>query len=727
MMIASHHDLNLKHRIHRLPPGQRHALRAELRWFLTSARAPRLRTMRQFAEDEIVIPDGPFEGRKFSCARQPYTRLWFDAVDSGRWNRFAATGPTQSGKTLSAFVVPVLYHLFEIGETVICGLPQLDMATDKWREDLLPAIERSRFRDLLPTRGSGSKGAAKLTAIQFRNGATLRFMGGGGGDKQRSAFTSRILVVTEVDGLDEAGEASREADKVTQLEARTRAYGSRKRVYLECTVSTEEGRIWTEYQNGTRSRIALLCPHCRTFVSPEREHFHGWQNADSQVDAADLARFFCPNCAHDWTEDDRRLANTSAVLVHRDQEISADGDCTGYLPRTNTLGFRWSAVNNLFLTARDIGSDEWRASRAVDEELAEREMRQFVWALPAKPQLIDTTALDAHEITRRTHDRLPPRGLVPANRADRLTLAIDLGKWVAHYMLIGWNREHGAGHVVDYGIFEVPSDRLDLEHALLAALRQFADEIIEPGWPIEGDTEGLRRLVPDQVWIDSSWQPEPVYTFARERARGLPLKHHRYRAAKGFGRSQERNAGYHGPKEPNKKHCAWVGDQYHIARLPAARIFLVEVNADHWKTYAHRRLGAPLDGGEAPLTLFRAQPHEHLALARHLTAERETEEFEPGKGITIRWERIRHDNHWLDCLYNACAAAHFAGIRLMNQPGLTAAGGSDLDSPANTTGAGARRPSPASPSLHATIDPDFDREPGQSTAGFAFNLTRDDF
>lgn len=33
-----------------------------------------VRSIREFAESEIVIPDGPYEGRKFRCDRQPYTR-----------------------------------------------------------------------------------------------------------------------------------------------------------------------------------------------------------------------------------------------------------------------------------------------------------------------------------------------------------------------------------------------------------------------------------------------------------------------------------------------------------------------------------------------------------------------------------------------------------------------------------------------------------------------------
>ena len=152
-----------------------HPLSDDLRWFLGQCRPRRLRSMRQFAEEEIVVPSGPYAGRRFRCARQPYTGLWFEQIDSGNWSRCVATGPTQSGKSLSCFVIPLLYHLFEMAETVICGLPDMDMAADKWREDLMPVIENSRFRDLLPSAGGGSRGG-RVESLQFANGATLKFM-----------------------------------------------------------------------------------------------------------------------------------------------------------------------------------------------------------------------------------------------------------------------------------------------------------------------------------------------------------------------------------------------------------------------------------------------------------------------------------------------------------------------------------------------------------------------
>ena len=57
----------------------------------------------------------------------------------------------------------------------------------------------------------------------------------------------------------------------------------------------------------------------------------------------------------------------------------------------------------------------------------------------------------------------------------------------------------------------------------------------------------------------------------------------------------------------------------------------------------------------------------HLALAKHLTSEVKTEEFMAGRGVVTKWERRRKQNHWFDALYNACAAGHLCGVRLVEE------------------------------------------------------------
>lgn len=630
--------------------GSYRATGRALVWFCQQARPRRTRTIREFAEAEIVIPDGPFEGRRFRIDRQPSAGLWFDEIDSGRWRRHVATGPQQSGKSLSCFIIPALYHLFEVRETVICGLPDMDMAADKWREDLLPAIERSRYRDLLPLRGGGSRGG-KVQTIQFRHGPTLKFMSGGGSDKRRAAFTSRVVVVTETDGLDEAGSKSREADKLTQIEGRTRAYGSRARIYLECTVSTETGRTWREYTEGSQSRIVLPCPHCRGWVTPERDSLIGWSGAESKNAAVAAATFSCPNCGEAWTEEQREAANLAGVLLHEGQTIDASGTIHGRPPATDTLGFRWTATNNLLVPAGVVGGDEWRAARALDEDLAEREMRQFVWALPSAPNKETSHQASAHDITHRVDSW--PRGICPES-AELVTAAMDLGKWLGHWVVVAFS-PGATPHVVDYGRTEVATADLGIESAILQACREFG-ELIATGWPV-GKADNNRRLVPAEVWIDAGYETETVYKFCRQA--GEP-----FRPSMGQAASQRPARFRSGPSKTGSR-IRFIGEGYHFARMPQHQVTLAEVDADHWKTWVANRLATPM-GQPGALTLFRSPPNDHLAFAKHLTAEVKVEEFIPNRGLVTRWEQKRKNNHWLDALYNACAAGHRCGSRLLD-------------------------------------------------------------
>jgi hypothetical protein len=67
------------------------------------------------------------------------------------------------------------------------------------------------------------------------------------------------------------------------------------------------------------------------------------------------------------------------------------------------------------------------------------------------------------------------------------------------------------------------------------------------------------------------------------------------------------------------------------------------------------------------MTLFQGTLQDHLAFAKHMTAEVKTEEFIAGKGMVAKWERRRKQNHWFDALYNACAAGHYCSVRLVEE------------------------------------------------------------
>lgn len=635
-------------------------VRDELRWAIRQARPPRLRSMREFAEQDIIIPDGPYRGLHYTCDRQPHNRLWFDQVDSGEFTRFVATGPSQSSKTLTAYIIPTMYHLFEHEETVIAVVPNMEMAGDKFRKDLLPAIKASQHADKLPSRGGGSRGG-DVESIDFKNGATLKWMSGGGDDKRRAGYTARIVVITEVDALDKSSEHSREADKITQAETRTRAYGSRARIYMECTLSIEEGRTNRELQASTQSRLALPCPLCRAFVTPEREHLRGWEDAKTRVEARENTRWHCPSCGKAWSEEERRDANMAAVLIHRGQTVrrlrSGKVIIEGERARTETLGFRWSAVNNTFMSAGDIGADLWTAARDPDEDNAERFLCQFVFAVPYKPPKLSLSPLSSETLTRRVIQL--SKGIIP-KAAIAVTVGVDIGKFIAHWVAIAWMGD-GSSHIFDYGRFEVPSNQFGEERAIVLALRDFHAFFMN-GWSVE--SEGTARR-PDQVWIDAAWNGESVKLFCSEVVEPELIPAQRCRPYVGHGAGQNRKRQYTRPTRTGSV-VQHIGDGYHLALLPNEQWPIVEVNADAWKTFVVERLMcSPNEPGA--MTIYNAMARDHIQFSKHFTAEKRVQEFVPDKGTIVKWVCVRHNNHWFDATYSAAAAAHLIGVRLIDQ------------------------------------------------------------
>jgi phage terminase large subunit GpA-like protein len=632
------------------------ATRDELAAIIAGMRPRRHRSMLAFAEEEIIVPAGPFEGLRFSAKRQPFARCWFDAVDSGRWNRFVALGPVQTGKTLIAGIIPVIHGIFELGETVVFGLPDMSMAADKWRNDLLPVIERTKYRDLLPRRGAGSRGGT-VEAVRFANGAELKFMSGGGSDKSRAAYTARIICITEVDGLARGSARSVETDQAAQIEARSDAYPTTKRVFIECIVSTKEGRIWEEYERGTASRIVMRCPKCRDFVLPEREHLRGWRDADDELAAGDRSRFYCPSCAVPWDEDDRRAALSDLVLLHSGQTVGDDGVAQGDARRTDTLGFRWSSVHSRFTTAAVLGRKEWRAAAALDEDNAERAQCQYVWSTPYESKVREMVPLDIDAVLSRT--RAPARGMCPTG-TDYITVGVDLGKYLAHWAAIAWRRD-GTAHVIDYGREEVASVDIGTDPALMGTMRALRERF-DAGW--FDASLGDRPRSPDQVWIDAGWHPSTVHAFCREAAAADP-EYQLYRPCIGRGRSLAQREHYRRPTQTGNI-VVQIGDEFHFVYLKNAGLVEAMVNSDAWKTWLHGRLSVAV-GKPGAMTIYDTDRKTHISYAKHLTAEKETEEFDARIGLVTRWTKVRESNHWLDASYYACAAASLCGVRLIQE------------------------------------------------------------
>jgi phage terminase large subunit GpA-like protein len=604
--------------------------------------APQLPTpIVDWVEDNIRLPpSSPNRGKRFRHNRHPVSRPWFEAIQSRKWERYALTGPGQNGKSLMGFVLPVCYILFELKETVFLGIPDMRLAQYKWTDDFLPTIETS-FPEQLPTKGPGSKGGTIKDSITFNCGSRIKILSARQGDAGIAGPTTRNLVMTEVDKYDTAGEVSREADPIRQMEARTNAFRDFGRLILmECTVSIPVGRIWQEITKGTDSRLYHPCPHCDRWITWEREHLVGWDDAEDEFAAADTTRWECPSCEQLFGEDERRQMHGQTLIVHRGQEVTSGGEVIGDEPRTETFGLRWSAFDNPFIRTSRLGKDEWLTKRAVDRDSAERAARQFIWAIPYEPPDIDLTQLDPATVAERQY--ATKRGEVPEDCIG-IAVGVDTGKrrlhWSAHAL-----RLDGSDVIIEYGEHKTQWETLGVTRALLQALNELKTYWLA-GWR---DSSG-RVWQPTQVWIDSGYAEHQAAVYAFCKAAGVNT----YRPTKGVGPSVYRSGRYTSPREKSDT-VRYIGRAMHATYQRAHSILLMSVNADAWKAEFQSKLKMESDEPGA-ITLYSvADATDHADWCAQVTAERQVETL-----YGVKFEPLRRENHWLDAGYLATAAGEF--------------------------------------------------------------------
>ena len=602
--------------------------------FWRNVRPTRLREMIPWAESELRLPSGPMEGRRYKVNRLPYARLLLPEL--GKWRRHVITGPTQSGKSWHAFAMVIAYYLFEMKEHVIVGLPDLNMAGSKWEKDIKPIIEQSRYREFMPIRGAGSQGG-KANLITFRNGKTLQFMAGGGNDKQRAAATARVMIITETDGLDEVSQTSKEGQsKVDQLEGRVRSYGLEAKIFMECTVTNSKAKTWREYKAGTESRIACQCPACEAWVTPEREHFVGWDQAETKLEAGEKAAFSCPECGKLYSEDERRVMNEGAVLVHRGQEVTPDGKVVGDPPRTDTLGFRWSAFNNLLTPMSLIGMEEWQAERSEDPIVADITIRQQVWCMPADVEEVEKVPLSIGIVRGSASGyfgRCNGREMwsVP-DWTEYITAHIDVGLRVLNWS-VNAHGPRGVRDIIAYGATATEQpDVIGPEEAILAGLHQVR-ELIE------------QRTDPHCVLVDCGHQfndkaKNPrriIYEFVLS-CGGV------WSAAMGLASWSAKPLS--DDIEPSLTGAPWY---YSKQQYLGQELWVVDFDPNHFKHLSHGSfLIAPssrdLIRANGSVTLFGNDPKAHNEFASQMNNERFEVDHKTGKSA---WKRHSH-NHYFD-------------------------------------------------------------------------------
>ena len=607
-----------------------------------------VRTIRQFAVDEVRIPPGSkHAGERLQIRRQPVQGIFFDEVDRGYWLDIVCTAPSQAAKTFLCFDIPLAYHVAELQETVVVGVPDGQMVDDKWNQEIRPIFDASpKLRELLPITGEGSRGGKVRDVVTFRNGASMRFMTRAGSNQSKAGYTARVVVVTEASGWTAGTENSEEADPLRQLRARQKSWDREERtLIIEGTGTVEEDYPWALHKISTKSRLVTMCPHCGEWNQPERRNLRGWDAADSEDEAASLAYFECPDCGDTIDDEMRREAVEAVRIVHDGQWIDRHGDVCGDLPVSRRLWFRWSGWHNLFSSIGSLAAEEWKKTQEIAdspaEESAERELCQFIWAVPYEMQLGDDIRIDATVTAKRKAD-LYAHEILPED-TTHLAMGIDIGMRKGHYVVLA-GRECGRIHLPAYGEFDIDGDKMDTDLAIQMALEKFWHEFASAGMMFHGSRG--EAMVPTSVMVDANYKTKGVFAAwasITKRARSHPLL-----PVFGRGSSQMIKA-YSHPKRRGSG-VMMIGDEWHLSRYrneDGVRGFCGFINVDHWKDQFHHHISVPIES-VGSLTLYAAPARDHLKITQHWAGEVRTEEFKPGRGKKVVWDRKIRQQHWFD-------------------------------------------------------------------------------
>jgi len=283
----------------------------------------------------------------------------------------------------------------------------------------------------------------------------------------------------------------------------------------------------------------------------------------------------------------------------------------------------------------------------VHNLIAKMGRENFMAECQADPtdEAITTLGVDAVSIRSKLNG-MERRVCMPG--AERVTAFVDVHDARLFWAVCAWQAGF-VGRVVDYGVQAVKGpikgtlateeQRHQTEIAVGEALLELRSQLES------GEVTGGRTI--DRVMIDAGYLPAVVYRFCASAAG------ERYIPSTG---ASSRGGGYLSPKH-GAIQTRNGGHGFHQSWQEQPRIWLSHIDANLFKRRVQDGFLTPGIDQPGAMSLFGTDPVEHRAISEHICAEVWNAEKK-------KYEVVRKENHWLDCLAGCYAAAAMLGIRL---------------------------------------------------------------
>lgn len=266
---------------------------------------------------------------------------------------------------------------------------------------------------------------------------------------------------------------------------------------------------------------------------------------------------------------------------------------------------------------------------------------------PPKLEEVEGSGLTTGRIMSRVgkHKRMQ----VP-REANVVTIGWDIGKFASHWACTAWQNP-AIGWVPDYGITETNGlSHISNEKAIESAITKM----------ILDNAEVMLSFKPSLVLIDSGDYTEAVYAACREL--GAP-----FFPSKGWDSKRYRH-----PAKQTEKIFPFL--QCYAKLQESEDVWLYNVHTEWWKPWVHERfITSPTDSDglriAGSLELFdpEADAKVHMKFAQHIVAEELQRIQKEGRAETKVLAQISRNNHYLDAIALAAAAAGCLDIRVVGQ------------------------------------------------------------
>lgn len=419
------------------------------------------------------------ESGKYRTSRTPYLRSIMDALSVHSpyteiiFKKGAQIGASEAAVNFMGYVAD------NSPGSLLYVMPSIDSAKEFSKLRVDPLVENTPVIKG-KVKEARSRDSGNTTLLKEFPGGFWALTGANSGVGLRSK-PIRFLVTDEISAYPSSIDG--EGDPYRLAVARTRTYGSRKKIFVPSTPTVEgDCRISNLYEQTDQRRYFLPCPHCGHM------QYLKWERIRWTDDDPSTAHYVCESC-------EARIEN------HEKTEMMERGEWRSTMPENismHRIGFHLSALYSPvgWYSWAEAVSDFLEAKRSNDVA----KLQSFINTVLGEAWVDRTDAPDWQQIyMRREQYQI---GVVPAPCLI-LTGAADIQKDRIEVEVKGWTRSlesYSVEHIVLIG------------DTLQEDVWRKLDELLYRTWPHElGVSLGVRG------WgIDSGYISHAVYLWSRK-------------------------------------------------------------------------------------------------------------------------------------------------------------------------------------------------------------------